>query len=70
MWYSKVYPWIESISESTSETLRGYGGGSVVRGDVSGVEDNEDTVESSEKSEVQLEENKPEPCSEPWNTII
>ena len=35
---------------------------------MSGVEDIEDTVESSEKSEVQLGQYKPE-CSEPWNKI-
>jgi hypothetical protein len=47
------------MSDSTSEILAGYGGGSGVREDVNGVEDNEDMEETSEKSEVQLGQYKP-----------
>ena len=55
----KVWSWTESMSDSTSEILAGYGGGSGVREDVNGVEDNEDMEETSEKSEVQLGQYKP-----------
>lgn len=37
-----------------------YGGGSGVSGDVTGVEDTEETVESSETSDVQLGLHRPE----------
>ena len=50
--------------------LCGYGGGSGVSDDTNGVEDNDDNVESSEKSEVQLGLCKREVYSEPWENNI
>ena len=61
---------LESRSDSRSDVkMRGNGGGSLVCGDVTGVEDNEEIVESSENwsSDVQLRLCKrTEACSEPW----